>query len=160
VLAERTLATELLYVEPGQLLVSTEPHRLRTVLGSCVSVCLYDQNLRMGGMNHFMLPKAPQGEANSFRYGDVAMHGLLERLERLGSKRQALFAHVCGGARVLSSLSSAAFHLGQANAEFAFEWLEMRHISLMSSDVLGTTARRLDFDLVHGECWSRPLGVD
>src|SRR4051812_49955421 len=67
---------DILYVEPGQLLACTEPRRLRTILGSCVSVCLYDPSLRIGGMNHFMLPRAPQADVLSFRYGDRAMAGL------------------------------------------------------------------------------------
>ena len=36
-LAERADARSVLYVEPGQLVVSAEPNLVRTILGSCVA---------------------------------------------------------------------------------------------------------------------------
>jgi chemotaxis protein CheD len=158
VLAESLREEPLLYVEPGQLLACTEPRRLRTILGSCVSVCLYDPSLRIGGMNHFMLPRAPQADVLSFRYGDRAMAGLVERLERLGSDRRSLSAHVYGGARMLSAISDL-LHLGQGNVDFAVEWLDQRGIPILSSDVLGSVARRLEFDVQSGACSFSFLGA-
>src|SRR6478735_5960064 len=110
--------SDLIYVEPGQLSVTTEPHRLRTILGSCVSVCLYDPGRRIGGMNHFMLPRAPERDATSARYGDVAMSRLLERMLRVGADQHVLCAQVCGGARVLAGMSEI-MHLGRSNVDFA-----------------------------------------
>lgn len=156
-LAERVAQQEVHYVEPGQLLVCAEPRRLRTILGSCVSVCLYDPSLRIGGMNHFMLPRAPLDATTSFRYGDGAMKGLLDRMERLGCEARQLCAHVYGGAKVLSSISET-LHLGQLNTEFAFAWLEQRQISVMSSGVLGGRARRLELDVASGRCVEQVLG--
>ena len=148
---------DILYVEPGQLLVCTEPRRLRTILGSCVSVCLHDPALRHGGMNHFMLPTSPVADVISTRYGDEAMQGLLERLERLGSQRRDLCASVYGGARVLFAMSEF-MHLGKRNVEFALEWLAQHNIPVVASGVLGQKARRLDFDIATGECSERLLG--
>ena len=156
-LAEAAGDLEVLYVEPGQLLVSTEPCRLRTVLGSCVSVCLYDPELRHGGMNHFMLPSSASSHETSCRYGSRAMPALVERLERLGSQRRQLCAHVFGGARVLFAASDLV-HLGRRNVDFALEWLEQNGITVVSSSVLGSHARRLDFNLETGECSERALG--
>ena len=155
--AEQIDEQPLLYVEPGQLLVCTEPRRLRTILGSCVSVCLYDPKLRHGGMNHFMLPSSPIADVISTRYGDEAMQGLLQRLERLGSQRRDLRASVYGGARVLFAMSEF-MHLGQRNVEFAMAWLAQRNLPVVASGVLGQRARRLDFDVATGECSERMLG--
>ncbi len=156
-LAELASDTEVLYVEPGQLLVCTEPRRIRTVLGSCVSVCLYDPDLRHGGMNHFMLPESPSAEERSSRYGNRALPSLVERLERLGSQRRQLCASVFGGARVLFAASDL-MHLGRRNVEFALGWLEREGITVVASGVLGNAARRLDFDVATGICFERPLG--
>ena len=157
-LAERAEAQQMHYVEPGQLLVCAEPRRLRTILGSCVSVCLYDPSLRIGGMNHFMLAHSRTDGAASFRYGDVAMQGLLDRMLRLGSEPRQLCAHVYGGAKVLSAISDL-LHLGQLNVEFAFTWLEQQRIQVVSSGVLGTRARRLELDVESGRCVEQLLGV-
>ena len=37
-----------------------------TTLGSCLSVCAYDQHAGIGGMNHFLLPEAPQNEEKKY----------------------------------------------------------------------------------------------
>jgi chemotaxis receptor (MCP) glutamine deamidase CheD len=156
-LAETAENQEVLYVEPGQLLVSTEPCRIRTVLGSCVAVCLYDPELRHGGMNHFMLPTSASPSETSCRYGSRAMPTLVERLERLGSQRRQLCASVFGGARVLFT-ASELMHLGRRNVDYALEWLEQQGITVVTSSVLGERARRLDFDLHTGTCSERALG--
>lgn len=41
----------------GDVVVSKEPAMLETILGSCVAVCLWDEKIGMGGMNHIMLPR-------------------------------------------------------------------------------------------------------
>jgi chemotaxis protein CheD len=146
------------YVEPGQLLVCAEPRRLRTILGSCVSVCLYDPVSCIGGMNHFMLARSPVDSVVSFRYGDAAMQGLLDRMLRLGSEPRQLCAHVYGGAKVLAAISEL-LHLGQLNVEFAFNWLEQHHIQVVSSGVLGSRARRLELDVASGRIVEQLLGV-
>ena len=135
-LPDAQLASDVFYVEPGQLLVSTEPCTLRTVLGSCVSVCLYDPELRMGGMNHFMLPRAL-----------VA-----------GSEPRRLCASVFGGARVLSSMSDV-MHLGRRNAEYALDWLAEAGIPIVASDLEGNVGRRLDFHIGSGTTSVRVLGA-
>lgn len=157
-LAEAAAAAEVVYVEPGQLSVCTEPCLLRTILGSCVSVCLYDPDLRHGGMNHFMLPSAPSESELSTRYGTNAMQELVERLQRLGSEPRALCASVYGGARVLFG-DSEFMHLGRRNVEFALEWLNKRGINVLASGVLGQSARRLEFDIATGNCSERILGA-
>jgi chemotaxis protein CheD len=157
VLPERQLASDIFYVEPGQLLVSTEPCTLRTILGSCVSVCLYDPELRMGGMNHFMLPRALSPDEQSFRHGDRALAALVSRLERLGSESRRLCASVFGGARVLSSMSDV-MHLGRRNAEYAIDWLAEAGIPVVNSELLGNHGRRLDFHIDSGATSVRTLG--
>jgi chemotaxis protein CheD len=41
---------------PGEYYGSGEDIIVNTVLGSCVSACIWDKKTGMGGMNHFMLP--------------------------------------------------------------------------------------------------------
>lgn len=156
-LAEALEPAGVLYVEPGQILVSTEPHILRTVLGSCVSVCLYDPKLCQGGMNHFMLPNAPTPDVRSFRYGDRALDALLDRLVRLGSNPHKLLASVYGGAHVLFNMTDL-MHLGRRNVDLAFDWLGERRIPIVATGVLGGAARRLEFELATGNCHEFELG--
>jgi chemotaxis protein CheD len=150
--------SEVVHVGPGQLFASNDGHLLRTVLGSCVSVCLWDFRLRIGGMNHFLLPTSPSmGERNT-RHGDVAMDSLAGMLRDLGSSLRTLTAHVFGGARIFASPRSVAVDLGERNAEFAVEWLGEARIQVATLDVGGTAARRVEFSLADGLATVRKLG--
>ena len=42
---------------PGEYFVTRSDEIITTVLGSCISACVRDPVLRIGGMNHFMLPE-------------------------------------------------------------------------------------------------------
>src|SRR5688572_23908338 len=55
---------------PGDFYVTCEDEILDTVLGSCVSACIRNPRLGIGGMNHFMLPR-PSGH-DSDTWGNVA----------------------------------------------------------------------------------------
>lgn len=154
---EPLTVADIFYVEPGQLLISTEPCTLRTILGSCVAICLFDPEQRIGGMNHYMLASGFSPHERSLRHGDVASLELLSRLLRLGCRRSQLCASVYGGARVLSEVSDL-MHLGRRNAEFAIEWLHQQDIAIAATDILGNCARRLDFHVSDGSASVRLLG--
>jgi len=145
------------YLAPGQLVATAEPRTLRTVLGSCVSVCLYDPLLRIGGMNHFLLPGTGTSGEPSSRYGEHAMATLWNEVVALGAASSGLRAYVYGGARVLAGVSDL-MHLGQRNVECALAWLAERRVPIDDRNVLGTRARRLEFRVSDGVATLRILG--
>ena len=53
---DATHAAWMVKVFPGEFYVTKQPDEvLVTVLGSCVSACIRDPVVGIGGMNHFML---------------------------------------------------------------------------------------------------------
>ena len=68
---------ERVYLAPGRLYVSSADAQVTTILGSCVAVCLWDPQARVGGVNHFLLPS---GRPASPRFGDAAMAELIDLL--------------------------------------------------------------------------------
>ena len=69
-------------IHPGELYVSNSGELVATVLGSCISACIRDPGMGIGGMNHFMLPKTNSGNVSatdvscdSARYGNYAKIG-------------------------------------------------------------------------------------
>ena len=44
-------------LHPGEYFCSSENILMSTILGSCVSVVLYDSRKKQGGLNHFLLPR-------------------------------------------------------------------------------------------------------
>ncbi|MFY9269846.1 MAG: hypothetical protein WAO55_08895, partial [Candidatus Manganitrophaceae bacterium] len=65
---------EIAVIMPGEYFVSDEPMVVYTVLGSCISVCIRDPLINVGGMNHFMLP-APRGNSGHDSWGESARYG-------------------------------------------------------------------------------------
>ena len=92
-------------LHPGDYYVAEPGELLSTVLGSCVSACVRDERLRIGGMNHFMLPEA-QGDGTggwgpsawvATRYGNVAMERLINEILKRGGRRGSLEFKLIGG---------------------------------------------------------------
>lgn len=116
---------------------------LSTLLGSCVSMCLYDPVAHLGGMNHFLLPGSEREEdgAGSLRYGAYAMELLVNGLLARGAKRSRLEAKLFGGARMLAGLTD----LGARNAEFAESYVRRENITLTAASLRGDRGRRVEF---------------
>ena len=86
-------------VQPGAWSVESEKP-LSTLLGSCVAVCLFDPALKIGGINHFMLPemgRSKYGDVDSLLSGNFAMEALLNALLGRGARKPRLQAKAFGG---------------------------------------------------------------
>jgi len=141
--ADRVPRTSV-YLHPGQLFVSPEPHTMTTILGSCVAVCLWDPVLRAGGANHYLLPQDVGDGLASARFGSVAIHRLIEGLQALGSQKQDLRAKVFGGACVIDAFAQGT-HLGTENADLGLRILRQEGIPVVAEDVGGRRGRKVIF---------------
>lgn len=131
------------FLQPGHLAVSIEPMLITTILGSCVAVCLWDSQQRIGGMNHFMLPMFGGGSAaSSARFGNVAMRELIDALRAAGARLPFMQARVFGGACMFEQMRSPT-HLGQKNVEVALDFLAGTGIEVVQVDTGGSRGRKL-----------------
>ena len=146
------------YLHPGDIHALAQPSRVTTILGSCVSVCLFERDGTVGGMNHFLLPSAPTPASSSTRYGDCAVDVLVKRLLALGASRERLIAKVFGGANVLHAFAEGSRHIGAANVEMARKALARHGIPIGAEDVGGTRGRKLVFSAPDGAAWVKVLG--
>lgn len=141
---------ETKYIFSSVLHVSQTPMIMNTVLGSCVSVCLWDRNLNYGGMNHFMLPFWNGTGLASPKYGNIAMQQLVEKMTGLGSRRDNLVAKVFGGAKMLQQ-QSEFFDIGSRNIRLALDLLEEQNISVAARSTGGNRGRKIYFNTATGE---------
>lgn len=134
---------------PGDFYVTLIDEVLDTVLGSCVSACIRNPRLGIGGMNHFMLPR-PSGQGNdtwgsvagrATRYGSASMEQLINRILSAGGNRADLEVKIFGGGRVLSSLTDVGNH----NVEFVREYLRQEGLRVVSEDVGETCPRHVQY---------------
>lgn len=132
------------YLQPGQLVVSSRPMLVTTILGSCIAVGLWDAERAIGGINHFMLPDQPSGMAPSERFANVAMTKLVDKLVAAGARQRHLRAKVFGGACVLG-ISTNGDHLGAKNRRAAIEFLAARGIPVVAEETGGVVGRKLIF---------------
>ena len=143
---------------PGDLYCDRAPQCLGTVLGSCVAVCLWDQQLRFGGMNHYLLPNRPSNGDFSPKFGDVAVPQLIDAMLGLGSKLRNLQAKLFGGAYVLHA-GDPAFAVGRRNVEIAVAELWRRKIPIVASRLSGTQGLVIRQCTDCGDVWVRPTGA-
>lgn len=132
---------------PGELYVSRCGELISTVLGSCISACIRDKQLGVGGMNHFMLPQQNEhstgdwgGElALASRYGNWAMEYLINEVLKMGASRRNLEVKVFGGGNVLSNMTE----IGTRNVEFVKSYLAKENLIIEAMDVGGPSPRKV-----------------
>ncbi len=139
----------------GDVVVSTTPARLITILGSCIAVCLYDEVFQFGGMNHFLLP---EGDSH-LRQGPHATETLIRRMLHQGSRPNHLVAKIFGGSSPLS-LPHEQFSVGLRNAQTARSVLETHGIPIAAERIGLPCGMRVVFETWSGIVWVRPHGEE
>ncbi len=141
-------------VLPGEYFVSGDDLVIMTVLGSCIAACIWDNKLRVGGMNHFMLPDG-DGADGSGRYGSYAIELLINEMIKLGARRETMQAKVFGGGAVMSGFTT--MNVGERNTKFVLDYLATERIPVVSQDVLDIHPRKVCFFPVTGKALVKRL---
>lgn len=145
---------------PGEYYVTVAGEMITTVLGSCISACVRDRRLGIGGMNHFMLPEsgaASPGLNNSTaaRYGNYAMETLINDILKNGGRRENLEVKVFGGGQVLEHFTA----IGEKNISFVREYLDIEQLTVIAEDVGGRSPRKVLYYPDTGRARVRKLRV-
>ena len=140
---------------PGEFYVTIKDESISTVLGSCISACIRDKKLGIGGMNHFMLPATGEvgsmGSAN--RYGNFAMENLINEILKNGGKRENLEVKVFGGGKILQNMTD----VGERNIAFVREYLNIEGIHVVTEDVGDTCPRKVVYFPASGRALLKKL---
>ena len=130
-------------LKPGFIYLSEKPISISTVVGSSVSVCLFDRNQKIGGMNHFQFPEIRNREKATAIYGNVANLALLKMMLSNGSKVNHIEAQIFGGAH---NPDASNINVGINNIRAARRILNSRKIRIVSEDVGGEIGRKIIFN--------------
>ena len=142
------------YLFPGNLFAHRSPHLVTTVLGSCISVCLWDARSQIGGINHYLLPLWNGEGLPTPKYGNIAIDKLIVKLINLGCDKGHLKAKVFGGAAMWEQ-TGGLITVGERNIALAWDLLAEHEIPIVSSDVGGKLGRKLVFNSGTGEVMMR-----
>ncbi|MDK2841811.1 MAG: chemotaxis protein CheD [Anaerophaga sp.] len=138
------------FLYPSTLFASKEPYVVKTILGSCVAICLWDPLTKIGGINHYMLPTWNGNDLASPKYGNIAIDKLLERMVHLGAKRENLKAKIFGGGELIESGANGTL-IGERNIRVARLILEEKKIPVVASSTGGRKGRKILFFTDTGE---------
>lgn len=114
----------------GDVVVCSEPTVLETILGSCVSVCLWDAKSGVGGMNHFMFPYVINKIKDPAYCGIESINMLIGEFRKLSVCKTHLKAKVFGGGKVLKEISEY-FYVSAENVRIAKKILKEHDIPIV-----------------------------
>ncbi len=148
------------FLRPGEHHVGDAGCRIRTLLGSCVSITLWSPARRIGGMSHFLLSTRTHDSeregALDGRFAEEALSLMLRDLAREGVKARECEAKLFGGGNMFPKQSrSDTMNIGQRNGEFARQLMSARGIQIAAESLFGVGYRQVVFDVATGHVWSR-----
>lgn len=137
----------------GQIVIVSDPAVISTVLGSCVSVCLYSPK-GIAGMIHYALPFQfdHNQEEDPLRYGDQAIPILINEVKKLAMGPLTIFkAKIVGGANCLVRANGGGFNnIGEQNIQMARDILKAQNIEIVGEHVGGEVGRKVYFYTADG----------
>ncbi|MEK6747968.1 MAG: chemoreceptor glutamine deamidase CheD [Pseudomonadota bacterium] len=154
---DRALKIHAAKILPGEYYVTTQDEAIVTVLGSCVSACIRDRVMGVGGMNHFMLPVQQDENPSAFgaaeRYGNFAMEHLINTILKNGGRRQNLEVKLFGGGRILAQMTD----IGKRNIEFVRQYVSVEKMLVTAEDLGDVTPRKVAYYPLTGKVLVKKL---
>jgi chemotaxis protein CheD len=140
------MAMDSILLLPGEYRITKRPEVIETLVGSCVSVCLYNTKTGQAAMNHFLQDQpAIETDCDIGHYGSTATEYIIQALLESDPVPGHYRAQVFGGAAVIKT-NSKRYNIGQNNIEVAKKILTVHRIRITREEVGGTRGRRIKFD--------------
>jgi chemotaxis protein CheD len=157
---DRTTNVTEIFLQPGEHFVGDASHRIRTLLGSCVSITLWHPGRRVGAMCHFLLPSrgTASGGVLDGRYGEEVICIMLRELAGVDVGPTECVAKIFGGGNMFPGQTRHdARNVGIKNGEAARALLLLHRIPIVSESLFGVGHRQIIFDVSNGDVWARQV---
>lgn len=146
-----------IFLQPGEWYFGDRDTRIRTVLGSCVSLTAWHPELKIGCMCHYMLPSRGNAKALTLdgRYADEALTLLTREMRAAGTEPGEYQIKLFGGGHMFSGqvcLKSPA-HVSYRNTEAARALIEQYGLRITAENMGGVGHRNVMFDVWSGDVW-------
>jgi chemotaxis protein CheD len=173
VLVEMKPSPNEIYLQPGEYFWGGEDNRVKTLLGSCVAICIWHPVLKIGGMSHCLLPSrytATIGgrestdlagasrltNANvelSGKYIDECFEIFFREMQSAGTRKQDYIIKVFGGGNMFELQDATGVTVGERNLQMLQQILARENIKVTAQHVGGKGHRNVIFELWNGDCW-------
>lgn len=143
-------------LQPGEFYFGDASTRIRTLLGSCVSITMWHPSRLIGGMCHYMTPSRhkPSKQLDG-RYADEAMTLFLHAAARHRTRPEEYQVKLFGGGNmfpgVLNNQGNA--DVAQRNVATAQTLITHHHMHLAAQDTGLSGHRVVIFDIWNGHVW-------
>lgn len=162
-----------IFLQPGEVYFGDRDTRIRTLLGSCVSITVWHPQKLIGGMCHYMLPaRSKRPSELDGKYADEAMELLLREIRVANTKPSEYQVKLFGAGNMFPLTShqdcrictlETAYHRPEGvcpkvpcrNRQVAYYLAEKHGFLLCSEHMGGTGHRNIFFDIWNGHVWVR-----
>jgi len=169
---DNRIQRNVILINAGEYYISTDNEVISTLLGSCISACLYDRITGFGGMNHFMLPERAKNidithlnrsdinhSYELMRYGVTAMGVLISDMQKKGVKRENITAKIFGGGMIIN-MSKNNHGVGWSNIQFIRSYLEKERIPIEAENTGEHIGRKVLFDTADNSVTVKHIAID
>lgn len=132
---------------------------LKTVVGSCICLCMWEKEKHIGGMVHIMMPKYKKSDPNTAKYADTAVKALFKLMIKKGCKKENIKATIAGGANMFGfNKENDIKTVGSQNEEIVKKELKELQIKIVREETGGNSGRHIDFLCQTGEVKIKTVG--
>jgi len=145
-----------IYLNPGDLVITSKGKVVWTLLGSCVSIIFYSPLKKISAICHAQLPyehsnlsckstcPKPCGkeEKDDFKYVTCSFKYMLEKFQKLNIDKYSINASLFGGASLLNK-ENDIFKIGESNINKAKELILKNKLKLVNENTGGHFSRTL-----------------
>jgi chemotaxis protein CheD len=166
-----------IFLQPGDFYFGDVNTRIRTILGSCVSITMWHPTRLIGGMCHFQLPSRAKkpGTTLDGHYADEAMQMFLQEIRGAKTHPAEYRVKVFGGGNMFINTQkenpgkpaagrpARKFEMDVAgkNVLVARSLITSHGFRIDAEDLGGNGHRQLFFDIWNGHVWVRkPTAMD
>ncbi len=154
------------YLRPGEIFISDRPTIVKTVLGSCISVTMFNSRLRLGAICHGMLPECGEMSGSNcacltgFRHVDCSVRKMLEELHSSGILNDEIECKMFGGSDMFKTILGKPnpINVGEQNIIAAYKIMYESNLRLAASDTGGSRGRQIIFIPNSGEVFLKKIG--
>lgn len=155
---------KIINVGIADIKVGKSPEILRTTLGSCIGIVLYNPDKQVGAISHIMLAKDPTGRdvsKNPMKYGETALPMLIKMMAENDSPAGSYSARIFGGASMFKGINSNFLqNIGEQNIEIVRDFLSKNKIPILVEDVAGHDGRTISLYLDDGRVLLKKSGSE
>jgi chemotaxis protein CheD len=157
------ISPPLLFLKPGQMVVSEQPMIVTTLLGSCVAVTMFNARHRLGAICHALLPTCRKetpcshGAGEAGKFVECAIRLMLEGFLARGVPKHEIEAKLFGGSDMFDTVGGKNQSVGRQNMEKALSMLEHESVRLVTQDLGGPRGRKIIFHTHTGEVFLKRL---